>query len=357
MPFTALELENISNALLDYHMNQGEVMSQSIQDKPLLKRMKAAQKTFPGGKENITKPVKFDYTTDIMGYSEDDEVTYSNPANIKTASYPWKEVHGGIKVTLTELKKAGISVTDSTTGANTSEHSGREKFVLADLLKDKIEDMTEGYARGMNEMYWRDGTQDSKQVAGVQSFILTDPTSAVVVGGIDQSAQSLWRNRANSNLPSGLLTNGAIDAGTPTNLNIVKAFKQEFRQLRRYGNPKHFILAGSDFIEAMENELLSKGEFTQTGFMRNGPVDMGVADLQFKGVSIEYDPTLDDLGYSKYAYVLDSKAIKPMVMEGEDMKRHSPARPENKYVIYRAVTWTGGLVCWCRNTSGVYWIN
>jgi hypothetical protein len=43
-----------------------------------------------------------------------------------------------------------------------------------------------------------------------------------------------------------------------------------------------------------------------------------------------------------------------MVMEGEDMKKHNPARPADKYVLYRAQTWTGGLVCRQRNTSGVY---
>ena len=67
-----------------------------------------------------------------------------------------------------------------------------------------------------------------------------------------------------------------------------------------------------------------------------------------------YDPTLDDNSQSKYGYVLDCKTIMPMVMEGEDMKQHNPARPEDKYVIYRAVTWTGGLICNQRNANGVY---
>ena len=46
--------------------------------------------------------------------------------------------------------------------------------------------------------------------------------------------------------------------------------------------------------------------------------------------------------------------VKLMVMEGEDMKKHNPARPEDKYVMYRAMTWTGGLIINQRNANGVY---
>jgi len=39
---------------------------------------------------------------------------------------------------------------------------------------------------------------------------------------------------------------------------------------------------------------------------------------------------------------------------GEARKKHAPARPETKYVFYRAQTWVGGLVCTKRNAHGVY---
>ena len=356
MPFTVQELENISNAVLDFHMDQGKVFSQTIQDKPLLTYMRKAQKTFPSGKENLTGRAKGVYTTDIMGYSDDDEVTYGNPANIKEYHYPWKEIHSGIKVTLTELKKDGITVVDSMNGKNTVEHSGREKTALANLLEDKIEDMVEGTDRGMNNMYWEDGTQDAKEIPGVQSFILSDPSSATVVGGIDQASNSWWRNRSNADVASSLKSGSNIDVGTPSALNLVTAMQREMRQLRRYGSPKHIWLCGSDFIDAMERELRSKGNFTQEGWSKTGRLDASVSDLAFKGVPLEYDPTLDDKSLSKYAYLIDTKSILPMVIEGEDMKKHFPSRPENKYVIYRALTYVGGLVCKRRNTSAVYWI-
>jgi hypothetical protein len=346
MAFTQAEIDNIANAALDYYMNRGKVFSQDIQDKPLLRDFMSRAKTFPGGKENISVAVKGEYTTTIQGYTHDDTVSYSNPANIKRVNYPWKEIHWGIQVTFTELKHDGISVVDSATGKNTSQHSDREMTALVNLLEDKLEDMREGGERGMNEMFWQDGSQDADEVPGIKSFILDDPTTVTTVGGIDQSTNAWWRNRVNLTIPT----------TTPSDLEIAQTLQQEFRQLRRYaqGNPDHMLLAGSDFLDAVEKELRAKGSYTDNGWASNGGIDMSVADAQFKGKVLQYDPTLDDLGEADRLYVLDKKAIMPMVMEGENMKRHSPARPEDKYALYRAMTWTGGLVCRQRNTSGVY---
>lgn len=344
MPFTSQELENIANAALDFHLNRGRVFSQTIQDKPLLRRMMAKSKAFPGGKEYLTQRVKGEYTTTIQGFEHDDPVGYANPANIKESRWQWKLIHWGIEVTIHELLKDGISIADTATGKGEQRHSEREMTVLANLLDDKIEDMIEGGERGMNEMFWRDGSQDSKQVPGIMSFIHDDPTVGAVVGGIDQAANTWWRNRA-------ML---GINASTPDNQTLVTALQKEWRQLRRYGGSPDLVLAGSDFLEAYEKELRAKGNYTDTGWANKGRIDASMDDVSFKGVAFQYDPTLDDLGREKYAYVLDTKTIFPKHIEGENMKRHNPARPADQYVMYRALTWVGGLVCSQRNANGVY---
>ena len=344
MAFTVQELENLSNATLDFHMDKGKIYSQSIQDKPLLKSFDAKAKTFPAGKEFLTLRVKGEYTTTIQGYSHDDTVGYHNPANIKQATYPYKRIHAGIEVTFDELQRNGISITDSSNGRGETRHTEREAVALADLLDDKLEDMMEGRARDMNRMFWRNGSQDAELVPGIKSFILANPASATVVAGIDQSTNTWWRNRAQL----------GISAATPANSTIAQVLQGEFRQLKRYGTPKHQLFAGSDFLNALELELRAKGTYTDNGWAGTGSIDLSVADTQFKGNVINYDPTLDDEGESKFLYVLDMNAIYPMYMEAERNKRHSPARPHDKYVMYRAITDTVGLVCKQRNTSGVY---
>lgn len=351
MAFTVQEIENIASAVLDTHLKRGVVKSQSIQDKPLLSTMMKRLKTFANGKDNLTCRVKGQYTTTIQGFEHDDAIGYANPANIRTASYPWKLIHAGISFTYHELLKDGVAISDTMNGAGDRRRSDTEMQSLAKLLDDKIEDMLEGTNRGMNSMFWRDGTQDAKQVPGILSFILDNPTSASVIGGIDQSANTWWRNRSRT------ATNGGALVATAANANdqvVLQFLQNEFRQLRRFGGKPNLILCGSDFLDQFERELRAKGTYTMTGWADKGEIDGSVADASFKGLTLTYDPTLDDLSRSKYAYVLDTSTIYPMVIEGENMKKHTPARPENKYVFYRAVTWVGGLVCDQRNANGVY---
>ena len=342
MPFTAQELANVANAALDFFV-KGDAWSQVIQERPLFRELKSKQKTFPGGKDNISLPVKGVYTTAIQGFSHDDRVSYSNPANIKRAVFPWKEIHAGIQVTLTELKKDGISVVDSMNGKQTAEHSDREMTALTNILDDKLEDMAEGWARTFQTMLWQDGTQDAKQVAGVQSIITEAPTTGIT-GGIDRAANSFWRNRASL----------AINTATPANQNLVTTLQREMRQLRRFRGKPSFFPCGSDFLDAFEQELRSKGNYTLEGWAKTGRIDASVADLSFKGVNLEYEPTLDDLGKSKYGYLIDTRRLNLWVMDGEDDKQHTPARPADQYVIYRAMTWTGGMCANQLNCHGVY---
>lgn len=349
MAFTVKELEHAANTVLNTHLDRGKIFSQTIQEKPLLKAFERKIKYFPASKESITGNVKGEYTTTLEGFSGDDSVSYGNPANAKQYNYPWKELHSGIKFTMTELKKGGISVTESSNGRSTSKHSDRDYEVLADLLDDKIEDMLEGRARGLNNMLWRDGSQDSALIPGIRSFILDDPTSASIVGGIDQSSNTWWRNRASLGLST----------ATPSDKIIIKKIQSEMRQLRRYssGSPEHMFFAGSDFLDNLERELYASGTITQTGWADKGGVEITMDDKKVRGSTIIYDPTLDDEGLTKYLYILDMKVIHLMYMREERMKRHFPQRPPDKYVVYRGITDTCGLVCKQRNTSGVYSIN
>lgn len=349
MAFTATELANIANAALDYYIDKG-VYAQTIQDKPLLAALDGKSKNFPGGKGQVSVAVKGQYTTTVAGYTHNDTVTYANPANIKRANFTWREHHAGISVTLTELKNDGISVVDSLNSASVSNHSGREQTVLANLLQDKLEDMMEGYSRGMNTLLWGDGTADAKALAGIRSIIKDSPAVGSV-GGLDQSvaANSWWRNRVNLAI-----------ATTAGGVELTTALNTEMRQLRRYGGRPDIALCGSDFLDRLATELRNKGFFTQNGFARRN--DIGVGDITLEGVVFKYDPTMDDIGvtlggttnFAKRCYMLDSSKIVLRYMEGEKMKRHSPARPADQYVMYRSMTTTGVLTAEQLNCNGVY---
>jgi len=347
MAFTQAELDNIANAALDYYIDKGNVYSQSLQDKPLLKAMDSASKSFPGGKGDLSVAVKGNYTTTVAGYTHNDTVTYANPANIERANYSWKEHHAGISLTLTELKKDGISVTDSTTSSGTSNHSGRDQTVLVNLFQDKLDDMMEGYSRGMNNFLYGDGTSDANAIAGIQTLILDDPTVAsTTVGGLSTVSNTWWRNR----------TNVAI-ANTATGQELIETLHSEMRQLKRYGGRPNIAVCGSAFLDRLADELRRNGNYSQTGFARGQNIAMG--EISYNGLTFQYDPTLDDLTItgkdpSKRCYIIDSSKLCMYYMDGEKMKRHSPARPADQYVMYRAMTTTAVLAATQLNCHGVY---
>jgi hypothetical protein len=349
--FTAAEIDNISAAALDYHV-KSKAFSNTIQEKPLLSAMLAKQETFPGGKENITIPVQFDYdTSSFQGYTHNDTVSYTNPANIKRAEYPWKELHAGISVTLTELKKDGISVVDSLHGRTTSQHSQAELTRLTGLLENKLDDMAESWSRSFDTMLHQDGTQDAKEVPGIAALITYDAVAGTApatgtVGGIDRATVTAWRNRA--------AVGAAAITASAANQTLTKFLRSELRQLRRYGGGNHIVICGSDFLDALDTEITEKGIYTESGFAKSD-TDIGLAGISMRGVGrFMYDPTLDDLGLEKRAYFIDTKNVKLKVMDGEDRKTHAPARPATQYVMYRAMTWTGGLVARQLNGCGVY---
>jgi hypothetical protein len=337
--------ENLVNTTLDFYLDKPEVHKQSVMKKPLLDWLRGKEKAFPGGKEFLSVRVQGEFGNYLEGWAGDSTVTYENPAYVKTAVYPYKRLHGGISFTADELIRNGISILDTTTGQGDTVHSKAEMLQLTNLLENKVMSMTEGMDINFNDMYWDDGSTDPMIIPGIQSFIVDDPNAAIIVGGIDQSAPDnwWWKNRANLNITIGT---------DPKQQNLINFLDAEVLQLSKYQARPDTAFCGSDFLGELRKEFRANGYYSQTGFARGGDVSIG--DLDYNGIVFTYDPTLDRLGMPKRCYLLDSKHIRPLFVQGEKMKRHHPARPPEKYVYYRAITYVGGLVCDQRNSSGVY---
>ena len=350
MAFSSDELANIANAALDYYIDRGNVYDNSKQDKPFLKALDSKSVEFPGGKGAVSLAVKGVTTTSVAGYTHNSTVTYANPANIERVNYNWKEHHSGISLTLTELKHDGLSVTDSLNSAGTSSHSKRDQTVLVNLFKDKLDDMMEGYAKGMNNFLYGDGTADANAIAGIQSIVKDNPAAtSSTVGGLRTDTNTWWRNRFNVAISN---TSGGQE--------LTDLLHTEIRQLKRFGGRPDLALCGSDFLDRLATELKSKGNYTQTGW--SGSNDISVGDIMYAGLKFQYDPTLDDLTISgknpdKRCYILDTSKLKLHYMSGEKMKRHAPARPATQYVMYRAMTTTATLCASQLNCHGVYEIS
>lgn len=334
---------DIASAALTMYI-RGKAFKQTIQDKPLLSILDGAKKSFPGGKDNVSYPVQgvyMDATAGFFaGYSEDDALAFKQASNLLRASYAWKEAHAGLMITETELKKDGITVSDT---MKTSEHSQVELTRLTGILENRLADFGESWSRSINNMLWRDGTQDAKVTPGIQS-ILTDDATTGTTGGLDRATYTWWRHRTAFDI--------AVSESAQT---LTKKLRSELRQLRRYGGRPNIALCGSQFIESLESELQAKGIYTQEGFKSEGKNDLGIADITMRGLGrFQYDPTLDDLGRANFCYVIDTQHMTLHPMEGEENKVRNPERPYNYFVFIRSMTWTGALGANQLNCHGVY---
>jgi hypothetical protein len=350
MPFTAAEIANITNAALDHYFERGTVTSQFIQNKPMLKAFDEAAGTFPGGKEFVSLSVKAGQGgLSLSGYTHDDQLTYGNPATIKRVNFPWREHFIGLGLTHTELKHDGITVIESGANQRTSEKDGREEQALANILDEKLNEMAEDYNVGLDNLIHGDGSSDAKAIAGIGAFILADPDVGST-GGLSRVTNSWWQNRSRTAANGGTIASAATNGGV-----LTQVLQTEQRQLDRYApNRKSRKFAGSDFIGAMELELRANGNYTLNGWQSGAQADGAMPKVSFAGITIEYDPTLDNLGLAKRMYDIDMSAIKLLYMSGEKKKKANPARPHDRFVMFQGMSTTAVMVAKRLNSSGVY---
>jgi hypothetical protein len=338
---------DLTNQLLKYFVKTG-ALSQSTQDKPLLRELTANAKTFPGGNQTVSLPVQINFMADVagffQGYSEDDALTFTQGQNVLRAEYNWYEHHSGLEISWTELKKDGITILDS---MEEREHSDAASVrTTTGVLKNRLQDFAESWARAKNRTLWLDGSQDPKAVPGVTA-ILTDTPTTGTTGGISRATYPLWRHRTK--------LGGSKITASASAQSLTKTMRSEFRQLRRYGGAKNlYAFCGSKFIEQFELEVHEKGVYTQTGWTGESQTNVKMARIRLDNVGFDYDPTLDDLAMSDRCFLLDMDHLKLRPMQNEENKVLHPERPYNVAVYLQSMTSTLALVCDMLNSQGIY---
>lgn len=357
MAFTADELADINNATLETYLDRGTVWKQNVANKPMTKAFNDAAGSFVGGKETVSFAVKSGQGGgSLSGYTGDDQVAYYNPTGIKRARFPWKEHHIGMVLTHTELKTDGIDIIENGASQDTREMSGREQQALANLLDEKNDTLGEDYVFSLDRLIHGDGSADAKALAGIRSLILDSPAVGAT-GSLNRVVNVWWRNRA-ATAAFGLAGGqGAILSAAANGGALIEFMDKEVRARSKYknGSTKVRYFCGSDFIDAYKREMRSNGYYSQTGWTGRTP-DGSMADPNHGGLPLEWDPTLDDLGYAKRCYAIDMgrTGIKLLYMNGQRMKKHAPARPYDRYVMYNGITTTAVMTAKQLNTSGVY---
>lgn len=357
--FSADILADINNGVLENYIDKGKVWKQNVSNKPMLAAFNESAGKFSGGNEYVSFAVKSGQGGGALaGYTGDDQVTYYNPTGIKRAKFGWKEHHIGMVLTHTELKIDGINVIETDAEQRTEPMSDREKNALVNLFDEKNDTLGEDYAFSLDRLIHGDGSTDAKAIAGIAS-ILTDVPSTGITGGISRVANSWWRHRA-ATVANGVAGGqGAITVSASNGGALITFLDTELRELNRYknGSTKRRYFCGSDFIDGYKLELRANAGsgYSVVGW-NAGNTDGSMPDPKHNGVPLEWDPTMDDLGLSKRCYAIDmgKTGLRLLYMDGQRMKKHNPARPYDRYVMYNGITMTGVMIIKQLNTSAVY---
>jgi hypothetical protein len=359
MAFTPDEIANINNSTLETFLDRGKVWKQDLANKPMLEAFQDAAGSFVGGKENVSFAVSSGYGGgSLQGYTGDDQLAHYNPVGTKRVRFPWKEHYIGMVVTMTELKTDGIDVIENGTDQRTREMSGREMQALANLFDEKNEKLMADYNFSLDRLVHGDGSTDTKALAGIRALITDVPTTGST-GGLNRVSNTWWRNRAATAAYGTAGGQGAITVNTANGGSLISFMDKEARLRNKYktGATKVKYFAGSDFIEGYKLELRANGNYTLNGWGQGrGTPDGSMNDPMHDGVPLIWDPTLDDLGLSKRCYAIDfgRSGVRLLYMDGQRLKKHNPARPYDRMVMYNGMSMTGVMVAKQLNTSGVY---
>lgn len=336
MPFNAEQISYAGKAAMDYIIKQSPADLYNI-DRPLLKALKARQKSFPGAKQYIQEKLRTTNDSNFQWFGPDSEVSYNRKRTLSEANFAWGSAHDGFSLTEEELLQNFISITDNKNATATT--SERHQFV--NLITENTETLKLGFAEKFDYDLHLDGTQNTEAIPGLDLLVSTTPTTGTV-GGINRATTASWRNYAETGIAAG--------AGV---LNT--AMEKMWRSTTRVGgNSINLILAGSKFIDAYRAEQAATQQrhivMNQNGGGVN-TVDGSINDLTFKGVPLIWDPVMDDLqaalnptvNWDKRAYFLNTRFLHLRPAEGQDMVTRNPPRVYNRYTHYWGLTWRGAM--------------
>ncbi len=160
-----------------------------------------------------------------------------------------------------EYNYAQAAVAVSISGLEQLQNSGENAII--DLLEGRIENAEQTLTNNIAVDVYSDGTADGgRQIGGLQLLIGTTNNSGII-GGIDSSVWSFWRNVAFSGV-----TNGGAATSTA---NIQSYMNRVYLQLVRGPDAPDLIVADNNYyrfyLESLQAiQRITSNEMAQVGF-------------------------------------------------------------------------------------------
>lgn len=346
MPVNNVQLAAGANTQLDSYAS-GDPVDQINTEHKTLSWLIANKAPVVFGNGIYNEKVRISNDSNYQRYTGDDQVTYNRKDTVRKAPFQHYEAHDGFTLNETELANNGIIMTDDSEAQPTE----AEKIQLVSLIKEGWTTLKEGLQENLALDVLRDGSQSGLAVPGLDLIVSTTPAVGVI-GGIDASTATYWRN------------NVSLSINTGTAGLLVSEMEKMWRACTRYGGMQpDFIVCGSKFYDAYRD---ASNQQTNRQIITNGKggvnTDAGTDNVYFKGKLVVWDPdfdALDDLlgaityPWAKRCYFLNSKVVKLRPYKGRWMIVRKPARMYDRYSHFFGMTTDFAITTKKRNANAV----
>jgi hypothetical protein len=331
MPFTSEQLTYAAKVSLDFYLKNRPPVDQINVAHPLFKKLNASKKNWSGGLQNVVEQLRFTNDSNFQSYWGPQEVTFNTKRTIDQAKFAWGNVFDGFAMDEDMLAQSGIKMTTDKSAVA----SDAEMIQLTNVLEENNATLVKGFEEGTDLAVHRSNSADTNLPPGLDHLIQTDPSASSVVGSINQSTSSWWRNYA------------AIDMNPDDMINEMEI---AWRECTRYGGQTpNYILVGQDFLDAYRQQAgLTINRNIFNGGNTNGGVslDAAVTAVYFKGVELVWDPVMDILDeldspaipWAKRCYFLNTNHLALRPIEGYWMVDRQPPMVYNRFVHYFGLT-------------------
>ncbi len=173
---------------------------------------------------------------------------------------------------------------------------------------------------------------NSKEINGLNILVDNDPTSAGTIGGIDQVANTYWRNQYQ---PA-----QAISSSTMRGIMNL----QWLTQVRGTDKPD-LILADDDMYNYYESGLQENVRYTTTK-----AADAGFESIKYKSADVIFDSNCPD----KHMYFLNTDYLHLRISDGCNFEVGDARTVTNAFYDVVPIEFAGALTCNNRSLQGVF---
>jgi hypothetical protein len=347
MPLNTQQLLAGANYQLNTYA-KGDPVDQINFNKPFMKWLMERKNPSVFGNGIFNEKVRISNDSNYQNYTGDQQVTYNRRDTVRLAPFQHYEAHDGFSLNETDLQNNGIIMTDD----ENAEATEAEKIQIVNLLRENWETLKLGFQENWDLEMHLNGTQNALACPGLDSIVSTTPATGVV-GGLDPSVWTFWRNNANM----------AISTATPGNL--IQQMEETHRACTLFGGlvPDAYF-CGQAFLDAYRLDAQNTIDRMQIVKGAGVKTDMaaGVETLYFKSVPLVWDPQMDYLDtllgpitypWTKRCYFLQSKSLKFRPIKGRWLVNRKPPRMYDRYTHYFGLTADYSLTCNKRNSMAV----